>query len=177
MSLPPVTLVLGGARSGKSTFAEALVTAQPGPWLYVATAEARDAEMRARISCHQARRGAGWRTIEAPLQLTEVLSDPVHRGQVVLVDCLTLWLSNVMLDEGRDLAGDTEGLLRCLRAVEGPMVLVSNEVGLGIVPETSLGRHFRDQAGRLNQEIAAIAQSVIFIAAGLPLYLKRPGDD
>ena len=174
MSLPSVTLVFGGARSGKSTFAEALVTAQPGPWLYVATAEARDEEMRERILRHQSRRGVGWRTVEAPLKLADTLSDPANRGHTLLVDCLTLWLTNVMLDENCDLDAETARLLRCLKDARGPLVLVSNEVGLGIVPETPLGRRFRDQSGWLNQQVATLAQSVVFVAAGLPLHLKRP---
>ena len=173
MPLPPVTLVLGGARSGKSTYAEGLLTASPGPYVYIATAEAGDEEMRARIAAHRARRGGAWQTLEAPLALAAALTADGAAARPVLVDCLTLWLANLMAAE-RDLAVETAALLRALKERRAPAVLVSNEVGLGIVPATPLGRQFRDEAGRLNQQMAAAAQSVVFIAAGLPLYLKRP---
>ena len=173
--LPALTLVLGGARSGKSRHAEALVLAhaeavgaQP---VYIATAEAGDGEMADRIAEHRARRGKCWRNEEAPLALAEAISGCADTGQPVLIDCLTLWLSNVMLAE-RDIAAETAGLLDCLANAPGPVVCVANEVGLGIVPEHPLGRSFRDHAGRLNQQVAARADRVDFIAAGLPITLK-----
>ena len=166
------TLVLGGARSGNSRFAESLAREPMLPRLYLATATAGDAEMRARIAHHRARRGDDWRTIEVPLNLVETLERESGAGRVVLVDCLTLWLSNLM-HAGRDVAAETRRLADRLRAVPGPVMLVSNEVGLGLVPETPLGRDFRDAQGRLNQAVAAAVTNVVFIAAGLPLWLKR----
>jgi adenosylcobinamide kinase / adenosylcobinamide-phosphate guanylyltransferase len=165
----PVILVLGGARSGKSRFAESRLADRAGRRIYMATAEAGDEEMRQRILHHQARRGHGWRTIEAPLDLATRLADA--GGDAVLVDCLTLWLSNLMA-AGRDLEAATSALCRALDRAGGPVVLVSNETGLGIVPDNALAREFRDRAGWLNQAIAAKADRVFFIAAGLPLTLK-----
>ena len=170
-SLPPVTLVLGGARSGKSSFAERITVAHPRGCVYVATAEIGDEEMAERVRKHQARREAHWRTIEAPLELAPAIVSETGQGAAVLVDCLTLWLSNVMAAE-RDPATETEALIRALGQAGGPVVFVSNEVGLGIVPDNALARAFRDHAGRLNQRIAEIANSVFFVAAGLPLRLK-----
>jgi len=163
------TLVLGGARSGKSRHAEALIARHPAPWTYIATAEAWDEEMRSRIGEHRARRGAEWRTLDAPLEMPAALA---QAGECpVLVDCLTLWLTNLMLG-GHDIAAASEALQAALAARRAPTVLVANEVGLGIVPENALARRFRDAAGRLNQDLAARAASVHFIAAGLPLVLK-----
>ena len=162
-----VTFVLGGARSGKSRYAEGLVTALPLPWRYVATAQAWDAEMRARIAEHRARRADGWQTVEAPLDLPRALA----AGLPVLVDCLTLWLTNLLLGE-HDIAAATTALEESLAARTAPTVLVANEVGLGIVPENALARGFRDEAGRLHQRIAARAGSVVFMVAGLPLRVK-----
>jgi adenosylcobinamide kinase / adenosylcobinamide-phosphate guanylyltransferase len=163
-----LTLVLGGARSGKSTYAEKLITALPPPWLYCATGLAFDSEMRERIARHKARRGEGWRTIEEPADVAPVLaSGPEPK----LVDCLTLWLTNLIL-AGEDVEARTDKLLAAGRAAQGPIVFVSNEVGLGIVPENALAREFRDRAGRLNQAAAAIANKVVFMAAGLPMVLK-----
>jgi len=170
-SLPTATLVLGGARSGKSRHAEALVESQPGDCIYIATAEAWDAEMVERISRHQQQRGSRWRTVEAPLDLVETLGRVAGPGRAVLVDCLTLWLSNLMHAD-RDIAAETDRLVRWLAAPAGPVVLVSNEVGLGIVPDNALARAFRDHAGRLHQAVAAVVPSVVFVAAGLPLTLK-----
>jgi len=174
--LPALTLVLGGARSGKSRHAEALVLAhaaavgvQP---VYIATAEAGDSEMAERIAEHRARRGERWRTEEAPLALNEAIAGCADTGQPVLIDCLTLWLSNILLAE-RDIAAETSGLLESLADAPGPVVCVANEVGLGIVPEHPLGRAFRDHAGRLNQQVAERAGRVDFIAAGLPITLKQ----
>jgi adenosylcobinamide kinase / adenosylcobinamide-phosphate guanylyltransferase len=177
--LPPVTLVLGGARSGKSTHAEKLVTgslhgAAPQPAVYVATAQAGDVEMATRIAVHRTRRGANWKTIEEPLKLDEALAAAAAHGRPVLVDCLTLWLSNVMLGGG-DLDEAADGLVRALDEVAVPVVFVSNEVGLGIVPDSALGRAFRDAQGRLNMRLAERADRVILMTAGLPLTLKdRP---
>ncbi len=171
--LPKVTLVLGGARSGKSAHAEALVESRPGPCVYLATAEAGDGEMAERIAAHRARRGTRWRTLEEPLELAATLAARPAGEGAVLVDCLTLWLSNLMAAE-RDPAAETARLLEALPGVAAPVVFVSNEVGLGIVPMNPLARRFRDEAGRLNQAVAAAADRVVFVAAGLPLVLK-PG--
>jgi adenosylcobinamide kinase/adenosylcobinamide-phosphate guanylyltransferase len=170
-SLPPVTLVLGGARSGKSSYAEGITVAHPRGCVYVATAEIGDDEMAERVRKHRARREAHWRTVEAPLDLGAAVVAETEQGAAVLVDCLTLWLSNLMA-AGRDPAQETEDLVRALGQAGGPVVFVSNEVGMGIVPDNALARAFRDHAGRLNQRIAEIANSVFFVAAGLPLRLK-----
>lgn len=173
-AFPGVTLVLGGARSGKSRHAEALVRdSGPSPWTYIATAQALDDEMRERIARHQADRqatGAGWLTIDAPRALAEALREAAP-GSPVLVDCLTLWLTNLMLGD-HDIAGAVDALCAALASRQAPVVLVANEVGLGIVPDNALARRFRDEAGRLNQRLAAMAGRVIFVAAGLPLRLK-----
>jgi len=168
-----LTLVLGGARSGKSRHAEALVTRLPPPWTYIATAQALDDEMRARITEHRSRRTAGWRTIEAPVDLADALRDAGDAP--VLVDCLTLWLSNLMLG-GADLAGAEAALDAALRRA-APTVLVSNEVGLGIVPDNALARRFRDHAGQLHQRLAARAGRVVLMVAGLPLFVKGASDE
>ena len=165
-----LTLILGGARSGKSVHAEALTTRLPQPWSYIATAQAFDDEMRDRIGHHQARRGEGWRTIEAPLDLAGAFSD-LADGSPVLVDCLTLWLTNHMLAD-HDLDAEIERLSAVLAKPRGPWFVVSNEVGLGIVPDNALARRFRDEAGRLNQRIAALADRVLFLVAGLPMTVK-----
>jgi adenosylcobinamide kinase / adenosylcobinamide-phosphate guanylyltransferase len=171
-SLPPVTLILGGARSGKSRYAERLVENAASRGTYCATAEAGDAEMAERIAAHRARRGPFWRTIEIPLELGPGVLAEATPHRPVLVDCLTLWLSNLLMVDG-PLDRETGELFRALRNVAGPVVLVANEVGMGLVPETPLGRKFRDAAGRLNQEVAALADRVVFVAAGLPLVLKE----
>ncbi|MGE4371751.1 MAG: bifunctional adenosylcobinamide kinase/adenosylcobinamide-phosphate guanylyltransferase [Xanthobacter sp.] len=163
-------LVLGGARSGKSRHAEALVQAQPGPWAYIATAEALDEEMRARIAHHRASRGEGWQTHDAPLLLADRLK-ALPSGQPVLVDCLTLWLTNHLLAD-HDLEAESAHLELALAARDGLTICVANEVGLGIVPENALARRFRDAAGRLNQRLAARAMRVDFVVAGLPMRVK-----
>ena len=170
-SLPPVTLVLGGARSGKSSYAERITVVHPRGCVYVATAGIGDAEMAERVRRHQARREANWRTVEAPLDIGAAIVAETEQGAAVLVDCLTLWLSNLMAVE-RDPAKETEELIRALGQAGGPVVFVSNEVGLGIVPDNALARAFRDHAGRMNQRMAEIANTVFFVAAGLPLRLK-----
>jgi adenosylcobinamide kinase/adenosylcobinamide-phosphate guanylyltransferase len=168
-SVPKLTLVLGGARSGKSRHAEGLIAALPPPWTYVATAEAGDEEMAARIKSHRERRGAQWRTIEAPRELAKALA--ACGDGPVLVDCLTLWLSNLMLAEA-NIEEETARLEQALAAGNGPLVLVANEVGSGIVPSYPLGRRFRDAQGILNQRMAARSERVILMVAGLPLALK-----
>lgn len=177
MTAPPVgasvTLVLGGARSGKSRFAESLMEATGLGRTYVATAEAHDDEMRARIAEHRARRDATWRTVDAPRDLAAVVDAEATADRIVLVDCLTLWLANVLLAD-LDVENEVGGLLAALRRTRGPVILVSNEVGYGIVPENALARAFRDHQGRLNQRVAAIASRVTLVAAGLPLDLKLP---
>jgi adenosylcobinamide kinase / adenosylcobinamide-phosphate guanylyltransferase len=168
--LSRLTLVLGGARSGKSAYAEGLVRPCAPPWTYLATAQAFDDEMRARIDQHRGRRDERWRTVEAPLQLVEAVSAP-ELPRPLLIDCLTLWLSNILL-AGADLTAASDRLIDALAAANGPIVAVSNEVGLGIVPDTPLGRQFRDAQGWLNQRVAAVADRVVLLAAGLPLTLK-----
>jgi adenosylcobinamide kinase / adenosylcobinamide-phosphate guanylyltransferase len=167
-----VTLVLGGARSGKSRYAEWLIGTYPQPWIYIATAEAKDDEMAERIAAHKARRGAAWRTIEAPHDLADALA-AAPEGRAVLVDCLTLWLSNLM-GAASDIEAQTAGLLQALAGRSGPTVLVSNEVGLGIVPDNALARRFRDAQGLLNQRVAAQAARVIMMVAGIPVAVKSP---
>ncbi|MAN46674.1 MAG: bifunctional adenosylcobinamide kinase/adenosylcobinamide-phosphate guanylyltransferase [Alphaproteobacteria bacterium] len=165
------TFLLGGARSGKSRRAQALAEQAGEARIYVATAEALDAEMADRIVRHKADRGVGWRTVEAPLDLISALQAESAAGEVILVDCLTLWLSNLMHHE-HDVEAQTDALCECLRSMSGHVFLVSNEVGLGLVPETPLGRRFRDAQGRLNQRVAEVCDVVEFVAAGLPLRLK-----
>ena len=160
-----VTFILGGARSGKSRHAEALVQACPPPWRYVATAQAFDSEMTERIATHRARRPAGWETMEAALDLPGALACEAP----ALVDCLTLWLSNLLLAEREP---DWPALLRALEARSQPTVLVSNEVGLGIVPDNALARRFRAAAGVLHAQVAARADRVLLMVAGLPMVVK-----
>ena len=170
------TLVLGGARSGKSVFAEQLIDHSNLTRIYLATATAGDDEMTKRIAQHRSRRGDGWTTVEEPLALVDTLTREAVRGRAVLVDCLTLWLSNIMHAE-RDPEIEARRLARFLGVAKYPIVFVSNEVGMGLVPETPLGRAFRDAQGRLNQIVAAAVPQVAFIAAGLPLWLKRPSQE
>ena len=168
-----LTLVLGGARSGKSALAERLLLAEAGGATphYIATAEALDDEMRARIAHHRAARdGDGWVTVEAPRDLAGALSR-IPPAAPVLIDCLTLWLSNHLLADS-DLTAEAAALDAALAARAAPVVAVANEVGLGIVPDNALARRFRDAAGRLNQRLAARAARVYFVAAGLPIALK-----
>jgi adenosyl cobinamide kinase/adenosyl cobinamide phosphate guanylyltransferase len=167
--LARLTLVLGGARSGKSRHAESIITALPGPWVYIATAQAFDDEMRDRIAAHRARRAFGWNTVEAPIDLAGALTTSAECP--VVVDCLTLWLTNLVVG-GHDVTAAIVALDNALEARDAPTVLVANEVGLGVVPDTALGRDFRDQAGLLNQRMAARADSVLFLVAGLPMRVK-----
>ncbi len=172
MTTASVTLVLGGARSGKSHYAEALALSRPPPRLYLATAEARDDEMARRIHQHRLRRANHWTTVEEPL----LLPDAVRRyagapEATLLVDCLTLWLSNLM-EADRCIETAAADLVSACDTVRGHLILVTSEVGLGIVPDNALARTFRDHAGRLNQVVAARADRVVFVVAGLPLPLK-----
>jgi adenosylcobinamide kinase/adenosylcobinamide-phosphate guanylyltransferase len=165
-----IILITGGARSGKSTRAEARACAFPGKPVYVATAEALDAEMRERIAKHRARRGSAWLEHETPLELVAALVETDGRG-ARLVDCLTLWLSNLMHAE-RDWEKEAMLLAETLDRQNSPVVLVTNEVGLGIVPDNALARRFRDAAGILNQIVARVADEVEFVVAGLPMRVK-----
>lgn len=170
MPLSNLSLVLGGAASGKSTFAESLVLQSGNTPVYLATAQVFDDEMAAKIARHRQMRGTGWTTIEEPLDLTPVLAQ-ITPDQTVLIDCATLWLTNVILGE-HDLDAHTNALLAAIAACQGPVVVVSNEVGQGIVPDNALSRKFRNAQGRLNQQIAGKADLVVAVMAGLPLVLK-----
>jgi len=165
-----IILVTGGARSGKSAIAEARALSLGAHAVYIATAEARDAEMTARIAAHQARRGDNWRTYAEPLDLVGALAATDGQGPR-LVDCLTLWLTNLMLG-GHDWRAASQALVRALPAQADPVIFVTNEVGAGIVPENALAREFRDAAGTLNQWVAAVADEVTLAVAGLPLKVK-----
>jgi adenosylcobinamide kinase/adenosylcobinamide-phosphate guanylyltransferase len=164
-----LTVVLGGARSGKSRYAETLITALPPPWRYIATAEPFDAEMIARIAAHRARRGDGWITLEIPKNLSEILAADCDKPSIV--DCLTLWLSNLMLAD-IDIESEITSLEEVLRKPAAERVLVSNEVGFGIVPDSVLGRRFRDLQGELNRRVADLADRVVLMVAGVPLIIK-----
>lgn len=166
---PPLTLVTGGARSGKSHFAETLCRASGLPRRYIATAQAFDQEMADRIAQHRTDRGPDWETVEATLELAPALAGGA--GKVTLVDCATLWLTNHLL-AGHDLTAASVDLVAALRAAPGPVVVVTNEVGWGIVPGDPLSRRFRDEQGRLNQRLAVEAQLVVAVMAGLPMVLK-----
>lgn len=168
--LPRVTLILGGAASGKSRFAERLVTCFDLPKTYIATAQAFDPEMERKIARHIDDRGAGWATIEEPVEVPRAIST-LPEGSATLVDCATLWLSNSLLAE-RDLTHQSAELLTAVGLSDGPLVIVSNEVGQGVVPDTALGRKFREAQGKLNQDLAASADLVVLVVAGLPMVLK-----
>ena len=170
LPLPQLTLVLGGAASGKSAFAESLCFQSGKPRVYIATAQAFDDEMREKIENHKIQRGIDWKTVEAPLDVAATLAARTP-DEIVLLDCATLWLTNVVLAE-RDIAKEQAALLTALAACPAPVIVVSNEVGHGIVPDTSLGRAFRNHQGRLNQALAAQAGLVVQVIAGLPQTLK-----
>jgi adenosylcobinamide kinase/adenosylcobinamide-phosphate guanylyltransferase len=167
-----IILILGGARSGKSRYAESLARTHKSQPTYVATAEIIDAEMRERIEHHRKERGATWRTIEAPLDLIVALNEADQAKSFTLIECLTVWINNLIY-HGKDVASEVERLRARLAKAKGHVVLVANEVGLGIVPDNALARRFRDEAGRANQAIADAADEVVFIAAGLPVILKK----
>jgi adenosylcobinamide kinase/adenosylcobinamide-phosphate guanylyltransferase len=171
MASQTLTLVLGGARSGKSRHAEQLALASGLAPVYVATAQALDGEMARRIAIHRERRGAAWQTIEEPLDLVGTLQRACGPERIVLVDCLTLWLTNLMVAE-RDVEAESAQLLRALPGRSGPLVLVSNEVGQGITPDNAMARRFIDHAGWLHQGIAEQADAVVLMTAGLPQRLK-----
>ena len=168
-------LVIGGARSGKSAFAQRVVEAHAESGelepVFLATAAAWDDEMAARIAAHVADRGPAWRTVEATYELAEAIAAESAPGRILLVDCLTLWLSNRLLRDD-DLVAASDALVAALGAAAGPIALVSNEVGQGIVPENALARRFRDAQGRLNQRVAQACRSVVLVVAGLPLVIK-----
>jgi adenosylcobinamide kinase/adenosylcobinamide-phosphate guanylyltransferase len=171
-SLPPVTLVLGGARSGKSAYAEGLVAESGLVPVYLATATSGDDEMSERVRAHRERRGDAWTTIEEPLDLAQALSHHSASDKAILVDCLTLWLSNLMT-LSRDIDAETERLVSVLPSLPSPVVFVTNEVGLGIVPANDLARAFRDHAGKLHQSVARAADRVVLMVAGLPMSLTH----
>ena len=174
-TLPKIGLILGGARSGKSRHAEDLIVKSGLHKVYIATGQAGDVEMTARIVAHRERRGDSWTTIEEPLDIARALTDASRTDTAILVDCLTLWLSNLMMAP-RDVVAATTELASALAAAPGPVLLVSNEVGLGIVPDNQLARRFRDEQGRLNQTLAGVADLVVFMAAGLPMKMKPSRD-
>ncbi len=163
-----ITLVLGGARSGKSSYAESLAK---DPRYYIATAQAFDEEMRERIAKHQMQRGKNWTTYDAPLDLVDTIKHADQPRSFILVDCITLWLSNILMEE-LDWEREVENLVMELGAIKADIVIVSNEVGLGIVPDNKLSRIFRDAQGIANQAIAEIAETVVLMTAGIPLVLK-----
>ncbi len=166
-----ITFVLGGARSGKSSFAEKRVEATALQPVYLATGRAYDDEMQSRIAIHRDRRGTQWQTVEEPLDLVGALEKNTGHDRCVLVDCLTLWITNLMMAE-RDVLAETEKLVASLPKLTGLVIFVSNEVGLGIVPENRMAREFRDFAGFAHQAVASVADEVYFLAAGLPLKMK-----
>jgi adenosylcobinamide kinase/adenosylcobinamide-phosphate guanylyltransferase len=166
-------LILGGARSGKSALATRRAAESGRAVTWIATAQALDAEMAERIARHRAERPPQWTTVEEPLRLADALRRVAAADSCVVVDCLTLWLTNLMLaDDSAMLAEESAALMEVLPALPGHLILVANEVGLGIVPENALARRFRDEAGRLNQSLASLCERVTLVAAGLPLALK-----
>jgi len=170
MNTAKITLILGGQRSGKSGYAEQLVEAE-GCGLFLATAQAFDDEMNDRINTHKKRRGAMWSTLEEPFDIANIIDREAKTERPILVDCLTLWLSNLMMAE-RDISIETERLVSVLQKSQGPVVLVSNEVGQGVIPDNALARKFVDCAGRMNQVIAAASDRVVWVTAGIPNILK-----
>ena len=165
------SLVLGGARSGKSAFAEELVLNSKLKPIYLATGRALDDEMVARIEQHQSRRGNGWRTVEEPLALVDALSEASYPGNMVLVDCLTLWVTNLMMTEA-DIMKECAGLVHFIEEAAVPIVFVSNEVGNGITPDNAMAREFIDLAGSVHQQVAAVCDNVYLVTAGLSQKLK-----
>lgn len=168
-----ISLVLGGARSGKSAFAERLAIKNNQEVVYIATAQAHDGEMQARIDKHQNQRPADWLTVEEPLALAQAIQAHDDENKTILVDCLTLWLTNLLcLDDESRLANEKKQLLSCFSSLKSRLILVSNEVGLGVIPMGELTRRYVDEAGYLHQDIAALADNVVLVTAGLPQVLK-----
>jgi adenosylcobinamide kinase/adenosylcobinamide-phosphate guanylyltransferase len=170
-----LALILGGARSGKSRYGLGLAARCPAPRLFVATGEPRDAEMEARIEAHQRERGSDWATREVPLELASALNDAQDHYGVIVVDCLTMWVSNLLMKEGASqgsIQTACEQLLSTLATTAAPTVLISNEVGWGIVPDNPLARKFRDQAGWLHQRLAQVSDLVVLVVAGVPMLIK-----
>ena len=168
-----IQFVLGGARSGKSAHAEGLAEAASDRPVYIATAEIFDSEMQSRIALHQERRGPHWQLVEAPIDLPKAIGAADSADSVILIDCLSVWITNILVHEmDTDDAGDR--LVAALSSCKGTVILVASETGLGIVPENRLSRRFRDANGRLNQAVAALADEVFFVAAGIALRLKPP---
>lgn len=170
-SFPRIMLITGGARAGKSRYAERLMSARPARHAVVATGTAGDPEMAERIARHKAERDKSWEVIEQPISVRAALRNAARPDRIVLLDCLTLWISNLM-GEKREIDIEVSGLVGTLQNAAGPVIVVSNEVGLGIVPDNALARAFRDNLGRANQAVAAAADCVLFMAAGIPLVLK-----
>lgn len=166
-------LVLGGARSGKSTYAENIALGASRPKLYIATATRCDEEMDARIDHHISRRDASWQTIEEQVEVATILMDKRWRDHTIVVDCLTLWMSNVLCKDGEDTEKRRKELCDAVRASDATVVMVTNEVGLGIVPTHPLARRFRDEAGWLHQSLGQVCDTVVFMAAGFPMMLKQ----
>jgi adenosylcobinamide kinase/adenosylcobinamide-phosphate guanylyltransferase len=164
-------LILGGARSGKSRYALRLAEVAAPKRVFIATGSAGDNEMTERIRRHRAERGADWTTVETPVELTDALAIEARENRAVVVDCLTFWLANLAF-AGRDIAAETTRLCHQVAGLGCPTIFVSNEVGMGIVPDTPVGRDFRDWQGRINQQMAAVCQAVVFVAAGIPRLLK-----
>ena len=169
-ALPPLTMVTGGAKSGKSRYAEGLVRMTGRPRIYIATAQVWDSEMQAKIEAHRQDRGGDWHTVEAPRAIAAALAQ-VPKEAVVLLDCATMWLTNALLDKA-DLVAETAALLAALAACPAPVVVVTNELGWSIVPDNALARQFREAQGQLNQQLAAQAGRVVAVISGLPLVLK-----
>jgi len=168
-----ILLITGGARSGKSRYAEARAASLGSRRLYIATAEAGDEEMAQRIAAHRKRRGEAWTTVEEPVRLTETLLEARHCADCALVDCLTLWLSNLLFHHEKNIEEKIEALAQALPRLDFSVVLVTNEVGAGIVPDNPLARRFRDLAGWTNQRLAAVADEVVLMVAGIPMIVKK----
>ena len=166
-----IQFVLGGARSGKSTHAEGLAEAAGGNPIYIATAEIFDQEMESRIELHRERRGSHWQLVEAPLDLPEAIAKADNLDSVILIDCLSIWITNLLVHQ-RNMGAACRALVDCLVNCSGHVILVASETGLGIIPENKLSRQFRDANGRLNQAVAAMANEVFFVAAGIALKIK-----
>ncbi|WP_133013329.1 bifunctional adenosylcobinamide kinase/adenosylcobinamide-phosphate guanylyltransferase [Marinomonas flavescens] len=168
-------LVLGGVRSGKSAFAEERILATDSPVYYVATSQVWDDEMADRVRKHQRRRPASWSLIEEPIKLAQTLQQLNNTGNAVIVECLSLWISNLLCSEDEDLfEQETEAFLAIVKRFEGELIIVSSEVGLGIMPMNAMARRFGDEIGMMNQKLAKLTERVTFVAAGLPMPLKSP---